>query len=61
MKKMFSALFMLIALAGCGQSGALYLPDPAQANQPQGNGNGQAQADTPEIPDGQQPTEAEGH
>ncbi|WP_420911048.1 LPS translocon maturation chaperone LptM [Vibrio aestuarianus] len=38
MKKSITALFMLsvLALAGCGQTGPLYMPDePTQHEQPQ--------------------------
>ncbi|WP_420911848.1 LPS translocon maturation chaperone LptM [Vibrio anguillarum] len=38
MKKSIAALFMLslLALAGCGQTGSLYMPaEPEQSEQPQ--------------------------
>ncbi|MGB1319282.1 MAG: LPS translocon maturation chaperone LptM [Vibrio gallaecicus] len=36
MKKLITALFMVsvIGLSGCGQTGALYLPDEPQQSEP---------------------------
>ncbi|ABU69339.1 MULTISPECIES: LPS translocon maturation chaperone LptM [Vibrio] len=35
MKKLLTVLFVMVAatLAGCGQSGSLYIPDDAQQNE----------------------------